>query len=150
MYIDDFYEDLFQTYKKYIEENSSYGVRVVKMFNNDSPYFPITTFTLSNNTDTNRCTVDRIEYYEQFYFTIQHFAKNKTIEQTVDNKVVKTTVSAKVINDETRKLTITFMKKLNLKKTLDKPVQNLDKDILRNIMQYQCMVGNSRLDIIRR
>lgn len=150
MYIDDFYEDLFQVYKKYIEENSSYGVRVVKMFNNDSPYFPITTFALSNNTDTNNCTVDRKEYYEQFYFSIYHYAKDKTIEQTIDNETVKVRVSAKQINDETRKLTITFMRNLNLKKTLDKPVPNLDKDILRNAMQYQCMVGNSRLDIIRR
>lgn len=150
MYIDDFCEDLFQAYKKYIEENSSYGVKVIKMFNNDSPYFPITVFSLSNNTDTNRCTVDKIEYYEQFYFTITHYAKDKTIEQTIDNKPVKVKVSAKVINDETRKLTITFMRNLNMRKTLDKPIPNLDKDILRNIMQYQCMVGNSRLDIIRR
>lgn len=142
MYIDDFYEELFQVYKKYIEEKSSYGVRVVKMFNNDSPYFPITTFTLSNNAETNNCTIDKIEYYEQFYFNITHYAKDKTIN---NNKI-----SAKVINDETRKLTITFMKNLNMRKTLDRPIPNLDKEILRNLMQYQCLVGNSRLDIIRR
>ena len=142
MYIDDFYEELFQVYKKYIEKNSSYGVRVVKMFNNDSPYFPITTFTLSNNTETDNCTIDKIEYYEQFYFNITHYSKDKTVN---NNKI-----SAKVINDETRKLTITFMKNLNMRKTLDRPIPNLDKEILRNLMQYQCLVGNSRLDIIRR
>lgn len=150
MYIDDFYEDLFQAYKKHIEENTSYGVRVVKIFNNDSPYFPITTFSLSNSTDTDRCTNDRIEYYEQYYFSISHYAKDKTIEQTVNNMSIKKKVSAKEINDETRKLTLIFMKNLNLKKTQDRPIPNMDKEILRNIMQYQCMIGNARLNIIRR
>ena len=142
MQIEDFYENVYQAYKKYIESNSSYGVKVFKSSNDDSPYFPITTFGLSNNTDTDRSSVDRIEYYEAFYFTITHYAKYKNIDN------VK--ISSKVINDETRKLTITFFKNLNMRKTLDRPIPNLDKSILRNRMEYQCYVGNARIDIVRR
>lgn len=142
MQIEDFYENVYQAYKKYIESNSSYGVKVFKFSNDDSTYFPITTFGLSNNTDTDRSSVDKIEYYEAFYFTITHYAKDKNIDN------VK--ISSKVINDETRKLTITFFKNLNMRKTLDRPIPNLDKSILRNRMEYQCYVGNARIDIIRR
>ncbi len=150
MQIEDFYENVYQAYKKYIESNSSYGVKVFKTSNDDSPYFPITTFGLSNNTDTDRSSVDRIEYYEAFYFTITHYAKDKTIQETIDNKVVSKRISSKVINDETRKLTISFFRNLNMRKTLDRPIPNLDKTILRNRMEYQCYVGNARIDIIRR
>ena len=150
MQIEDFFENVFDAYKKYIESNSSYGVKVFKFYNDDSPYLPTTICGLSNNADTNESTIDKIEYYEAFYFTITHYAKDKTIQETIDDKVVSKRVSAKIINDETRKLTISFFKNLNMRKTLDRPIPNLDKSILRNRMQYQCYVGNARIDIIRR
>ena len=141
MNIDDFYEYLYQAYKKYIENNSSYGVKVVKYYNNNSPYFPITTFE-GNDMDTDKCTNGYEEFYQEFYITINHYSKDKVVGTNQ--------ISAKVINDETRKLTMTFMRNLNFKKTLDKPTPNLDNSIFRNTMQYQGMVGNQRLNIIRR
>ena len=47
----DKYDLIFDAYKEYIENNSQYGARVVKNNTNTSTYFPLVTFTLSNNVD---------------------------------------------------------------------------------------------------
>ena len=60
-------------------------------------------------------------------------------------------VASQVIIDELSKLTMDFFgKKLNMRKTLNKITPNLDKNILRKTINYQCMVGNVRGNIIRR
>lgn len=139
----DKYELIFSEFKKFIEENSQYGARVVKYNTNTSSYFPLITCTLSDNKDTDECTIDYIERYEAFYFTIDIYTKNKTI----DNEKV----ASQIINDELSKLTIQFFgDKLRMKKTLNKPTPNLDTDILRKTIQYQCLIGNVRGNIIRR
>lgn len=139
----DKYEEIFNRYKKFIEENSQYNARVVKYNTNTSSYFPIITCVLSNNTDTDNCTIDKIEYYEAFYFTINIFTKDKIINGEK--------ISSSVIDNELCKLTTYFFgEKMNLKKTLNRPTPNLDKDILRRTMQYQCLIGNVRGNIIRR
>lgn len=139
----DKYEEIFDRYKKFIEENSQYNARVVKYNTNTSTYFPIITCTLSNNMDTDHCTLDKIEYYESFYFTINIFTKDKTIEGTK--------VASNEINKELCKLTTYFFgDKMNMKKTLYRPTPNLDTSILRVTIQYQCLIGNVRGNIIRR
>lgn len=139
----DKYEEIFDRYKKFIEENSQYNARVVKYNTNTSTYFPIITCTLSNNMDTDHCTLDKIEYYESFYFTINIFTKDKTIEGTK--------VASSEINRELCKLTTYFFgDKMNMKKTLYRPTPNLDTSILRVTIQYQCLIGNVRGNIIRR
>lgn len=142
MKLEDFYENVYQAYKKYIINNANFGDIVVKKSNETSPRFPIISCQLSNNTDTDRCTVDKREYYEAFYFTINIYTKDK--------KTNNTTIASKVINDELSNLTIEFFNKLNMKKTLNRPTPNLDTSILRKTIQYQCYVGNARIDIIRR
>ena len=47
----DKYDLIFDAYKKYIETNSKYSARVVKYNTSTSTYFPLITFTLSNNVD---------------------------------------------------------------------------------------------------
>jgi hypothetical protein len=37
-----------------------------------------------------------------------------------------------------------------MKKTLDNPTPNLDTSILRRTINYQCLIGNIRGNIIRR
>lgn len=139
----DKYEEIFDRYKKFIEENSQYNARVVKYNTNTSSYFPLITCVLSNNTDTDNCTIDKIEYYEAFYFTINIFTKDKIINGEK--------ISSNVIDNELCKLTTYFFGEImNLKKTLNKPTPNLDKDILRRTMQYQCLIGYARGNIIRR
>ena len=75
----DKYDEIYQAYKNFIENESQYDVRVVKYNTNTSSYFPVITFVLSNNTDTDYCTNDKIEYYEANYFTIDIYTKDKTI-----------------------------------------------------------------------
>lgn len=142
MKLEDFYENVFKEYKDYLTEKSSYGVEVVKFLNNSTPKFPLVSLELSNNIDTNRSTIDKIEYYEAFYFTSNIYTKNKVINGT--------TIASKVINDELSNLTVEFFSNLNMKKTLNKPTPNLDTSILRKTIQFQCYVGNARINIIRR
>ena len=139
----DKYEEIFDRYKKFIEENSQYNARVVKHNTNTSTYFPIITCVLSNNADTNYCTLDKIEYYESFYFTINIFTKDKQVDGN--------TISSSVINSELCKLTTYFFgEKMNMKRTLNRPTPNFDTSILRRTLQYQCLIGNVRGNIIRR
>jgi hypothetical protein len=76
----DKYEQIFSEYKKFIEENSQYSARVVKYNTNTSSYFPIVTCILSDNKDTDECSIDYIERYESYYFTIDIYTKDKIID----------------------------------------------------------------------
>lgn len=137
-------DKIFDEYKSFMETNSKYGVRVVKYNTNTSTYFPIITCVLSNNTSTDECTIDKIEEYEAYYYTIDIYAKNKT-------KGANLKVASQVIIDELSKLTIRFFgEKLNMKKTLNKPTPNIDTNIMRQTLQYQCLIGKVRGNIIRR
>lgn len=139
----DKYEEIFDRYKKFIEENSQYNARVVKYNTNTSTYFPIITCVLSNNLDTDYCTNDKIEYYESFYFTINIFTKDKNTNEGV--------IASDLINKELCKLTTYFFGEImNMKRTLNRPTPNLDASILRRTIQYQCLIGNVRGNIIRR
>ena len=138
------YDEIFNAFKNYVEENSEYNPRIVKYNTNTSTYFPIITCILSDNKDTNYCTIDKIEYYEEFYFTIDIYTKDKKN----GNNVV---IASQIINDELSRLTMEFFGgKLNMKKTQNKPTPNLDTSILRKTIQYQCLIGNVRENIIRR
>lgn len=140
----DKYDEIFNEYKQFIKDNSQYDARVVKYNTNTSTYFPIITCTLSDNRDTDNCTIDMIERYEAFYFTIDIYTKDKTQGANI-------TVASQVINDELTKLTLQFFgEKLRMKKTLNRPTPNLDTSILRKTIQYQCLIGNVRGNIIRR
>ena len=139
----DKYEEIFDRYKKFIKENSQFEPNVVKYNTNTSPYFPLVVLTLSNNVDTNYCTNDKIEFYEEFYLTTNIYAKNKIDE---DNNLI----ASQIIINELVKLTNQFFKELNMKKTLSRPIMNFDKEILRHTCQYQCLIGNVRGNIIRR
>lgn len=139
----DKYEEIFDRYKKFILENSHYEPKVVKYNTNTSPYFPIVALTLSDNVDTNFCSIDKVEFYEEFYFTVNIYAKNKKYE---DNSVV----ASQVIINELVKLTNYFFNELNMKRTLCKPTPNFDTEVLRQTIQYQCLIGNARGNIIRR
>lgn len=139
----DKYEEIFDRYKKFIEENSEYNARVVKYNTNTSAYFPLITCILSDNKDTNYCSLGKEEYYESHFFTINIFTKDK--------KTDSGTIASDVINKELCKLTTYFFgEEMNMKKTLNRPTPNLDTSILRRTMQYQCLIGNVRGNIIRR
>ena len=61
------------------------------------------------------------------------------------------TIASDEINKELCKLTTHFFGEImNMKKTLNRPTPNLDTSILRRTMQYQCLIGNVRGNIIRR
>ena len=140
----DKYDLIFDEFKKFIEENSQYGARVVKYNTNTSSYFPLITCVLSNNQDTDECTLDKIEYYEAFYFTIDIYTKDKTVGPNI-------VTASQIINDELSKLTMKFFgEELIMKMTLNRPTPNLDTSILRKTIQYQCLIGNIRGKIIRR
>ena len=137
-------DEIFDNYKEFMESNSKYGVRVVKYNTNTSTYFPIITCVLSNNTATDECTIDKIEQYEAYYYTIDIYAKNQT-------KGANVKVASQVIIDELSKLTIQYFgEKLNMKKTLNRPTPNIDTNIMRQTLQSQCLIGNVRGNIIRR
>lgn len=142
----ELYDDVFNSFKEYIETNSKYNARVVKYNTNTSTYFPLITCSLANNVDTDNCTIDKIEFYEAQYFTINIYTKNKTVTENGKSDVV----AAQVINDELTRLTNQFFNNLNMKRTLCRPSPNFDTSVLRRTIQYQCLVGNARRNIIRR
>ena len=140
----DKYDLIFQEFKKYVEEKSQYGAKVVKYNTNTSTHFPLVSCILSDNKDTDFCSIDKLEYYEAFYLTIDIYTKDKTQGANI-------IVASQVINEELSRLTMEFFGgKLNMKKTLNKPTPNLDTSILRRTIQYQCLIGNIRGNIIRR
>jgi hypothetical protein len=127
----DFYEEMFAQYKDFIENNSIYKPSVVKYNNNMASKFPTIVFYMSNNTNTDNGTVDRIEKYEAIYFTINIYTKDKT-------KGTSIVTTSQVINNELSKLTTQFFGNIiGMKKTLDSPQPNLDTSILRIVIQYQ-------------
>lgn len=135
------YDLIFDAYKEYMETNSQYGARVVKYNTNTSTYFPLITFTLSNNVDLDNNSLYNVDYFEKFYFTIDIYTKNKGSGEEL--------IASQVIDKELETLTTDFFTKINFKKTLNKPTPNLDTSIFRRTMQYQCEMGN-RGNIIRR
>ena len=137
------YNEFFEEYKEFIKNNSEYEPRVVKINTNSSSYFPLITMTLSNTVSTDNCTIDKIEYYEQQYYTINIFTKDKIIGSNE-------TVASQIINDELTSLTIQFFEKLNMKRTQCTYIPNFDTSVLRRNINYQGMIGNVRGNIIRR
>lgn len=139
----DTYDKIFKDFKDYIESNSKYSPRVVKYNTNTSTYFPIVVCTLSNTISTDYCTNDKIEYYDEHYYTIEVYTKDKVNGTNI-------TVSSQIINEELTKLSIEFFEKINMKRTLCQITPNLDTSILRRTIRYQGLIGNVRENIIRR
>ena len=138
----DKYEEIYARFKQYIESNSQYNAKVVKYNTNTSTQFPLVTFVLDDNKDTDNCTNDKIEFYEAHYYIINIYTKDKNRNGEV--------IASQVINDELTKLTIQFFNQLNMKRTLCKYTPNIDTNVLRRTLNYQCLMGNARGNIIRR
>lgn len=138
------YEYIFDKYKEYLVNNSKYSPTVVKYNNNTVSKFPTVVCTLSNWVDTDNVTIDKIENYQQYYFTINIYTKDKTKGSNI-------VTTSQVISEELSELTTQFFGKiLNMKRTRHSPEPNLDTSVLRVVIQYQCMIGNARGNIIRR
>ena len=138
----DKYEEIYARFKQYIESNSQYNAKVVKYNTNTSTHFPIVSCVLDDNKDTDNCTNDKIEFYEAHYYIINIYTKDQN--QSGEK------IASQVINNELTKLTIQFFDKLNMKRTLCKYTPNIDTSILRRTLNYQCLIGNVRGNIIRR
>ena len=138
----DKYEEIYARFKEFIESNSQYNAKVVKHNTNASTQFPIVTCVLDDNKDTDNCTNDKIEFYEAHYYIINIYTR----DQNQGNEKI----ASQVINDELTKMTIQFFDKLNMKRTLCKYAPNIDTNVLRRILNYQCLIGNVRGNIIRR
>lgn len=136
------YNNIFQEYKSYIVENSQFAPRVVKNYTSTSTYFPIISCQLSNFVDTDYCTIDMIEKYDEMYLTIDIYTQDKTIDG------VK--FASQQINDELTELTIQFFNSIKMKRTICRLTPNLDKSIVRRTIQYQGLVSVYRDNIIRR
>ena len=144
----DKYEQIYQDYAKFMQENSKYKPEngkklVIKTSTNYSSYFPIINFELSNCLPTNEITNQKEEYFEGYYFTINIYTKNLTTGTRV--KVAKETIAKELAN-----LTVAFFNKKNMLRTLFKPIPNLDDDIYRINIQYQCQIGNVHGNIYRK
>lgn len=135
------YDLILDAYKEYIKTNSQYGARVVKYNTNTSTYFPLITFVQSDNTDVDSKTPKDIDYFERYYFTIDIYTKNKIVDGE--------TIASQEISKELETLTAIFFRNLNMQKTLNRVIPNIDTSIFRKTMQYQCIMGN-RENIIRR
>lgn len=136
------FNKLFDELKEFVTANSIYEPRVVKSFTYTSTYFPIISCLLSNMTDTDFCTIDMIEKHNEMFLTIDIYTKNKIINNGE--------IASQVINDELTNLVIKFFSSKNLKMTLCRLTPNADTDITRRTLQFQCLVGSARGNIIRR
>lgn len=135
------YDDLFETFKEYITNNSIYSPRVVKNNTNTSTYFPIITLSQSNYTNTYNTTINKVDKFDQYYFSINVYTKNTVIE--------KNKISSQVINDELTNLTLAFFESNNFYISGCSYTFNLDSDITRRRISVQCQIGN-RGQITRR
>ena len=132
-------DKIFLEYKKFIEENSIYSPRVVKSFTYKSTYFPIIDFKHYDSSETNARTLDQIEYYDEEVFTIMIYAQDKG------------NISRNVIINELKELTNTFMSlKMNMQRTSCRDLPNLDADVGRLLMKYECRWNNVYGNIWRR
>ena len=132
-------DKLYKEYKLYIESNSQYGAKVVKDYNYDKSQFPIIDFSYNDSVNTNNATVEGIEYYDREYFIITIYATDKG------------NVSRHVITEELKELTHKFIGRyIGMTRTMCKSVPNLDTQVLRTIMKYNCLRGNIYGNIIRR
>lgn len=136
------YNNIFQLYKSYIVENSQFSPLVVKNYTSTSTHFPTISCQLSNFVDTDYCTIDMIEKYDEMYLTIDIYTQDKTIDG------VK--FASQQINDELTELTIQFFNSIKMKRTICRLTPNLDKSIVRRTIQYQGLVSLYRDNIIRR
>ena len=142
------YNEIVSKYKQYMENSSKYYTinadkpLVVKSYPSTTPYFPLITAQLSNITNTNYCTIDKVENYNEFYLTLDIYTKDKTINNEK--------IASQLINDELTDLTMKFFESINMKMTLCRNTPNLDTSILRRTMQFQGLVGTARGNIIRR
>lgn len=136
------YNEIYQKYKKYMQENSKYNPIIVKDYKSTSTQFPVISLQLSNFINTDYCTNDKIEKYDEMYLTSDVFTKDKTI----DNQKV----ASQVINDELTDLTIKFFEIINMKITLCRLTPNADTSIARRTIQSQGLVSRFNKNIIRR
>lgn len=136
------YELIFKGLKEYVESNSQYNVRVVKNNTNTSSYFPIVVCQLSNITDTEFCTIDKIEEHQEIYLTNDVYTKDKTINNEK--------IASQVINDEITNLIIKYLKSINMRLTMCNLTPNLDTSILRRTIRHQALASLTRNNIIRR
>lgn len=133
------FSKLFLEYKTYIEENSNYSPKVVKYFNYDKANFPTISFINENSTNSNDATIDGIEYYDNEYFEITIYAKDYG------------NISKSIITEELVELTHKFLgRHKGMKRTLCRPIPNLDTNVLRTLINYQCQIGNVYGNIVRR
>lgn len=133
------FSKLFLEYKTYIESNSQYSPKVVKNFNYGNQYFPIIDFSYDNTTNSYDSTVDKLEYYDNEYFTVTIYAK--------DNG----NISKNLITEELIYLTQKFLGKYKgMRRTNCQPIPNLDTNVLRTLIKYQCQIGNVYGNIVRR
>ena len=138
----DKYEEIFQLEKEYVESNSQYNVRVVKNNTNTSSYFPIVVCQLSNITDTDFCSIDKVENHQELYIRNDVYTKDKTMGNDK--------IASQIINDELTKLVVDFFSKLNMRMTMCNLTPNLDKSIMRRTIQHQGLVSLSNKNITRR
>lgn len=133
------FNKLYLEYKTYIESNSQYSPKVVKNYNYEKSQFPIIDFSYDDSVNTDDATIGGIEYYDREYFIITIY--------TID----KGNVSRNVIADELKQLTHKFMGRYKgMTRTTCKPIPNMDTQVLRTLMKYECYVGNVYGNIIRR
>lgn len=133
------FSNLFLEYKNYIKSNSKYNPEVVKDFNYDNSYFPIIDFNNSNSINSNDATIDGIEYYDNEYFRIIIYAKD--IGE----------ISKNIITEELVELTQKFLGRYKgMRRTECQPIPNMDTNVLRTLIEYQCQIGNIYGNIVRR
>lgn len=143
----DYVDELYKGLNSYVTTNSIYSPYVVNNRTRNISEFPTIALKLSDNPQTNNSTIDRIEFYDKFYFTINIYTTDKTM--VVNNTNVK--VPANVIAKELTQLTNDYMSGcLNMKRTACKPIDNFENEnIYRMYMEFQCEIGNRAKNIIR-
>lgn len=133
------FSNLFLEYKTYIESNSQYNPKIVKDFNYGTSDFPTIVFDNHNSFNSDDATIDGIEYYDNEYFIITIYTKDKN------------NVSKNIIAEELVELTQKFLGRYKgMKRTECQPIPNADTNVLRTLIEYQCQIGNIYGNIVRR
>ena len=137
MRIDEVFETIiFPDLKKYLEENSEYKPKLVKVYTQESKIFPLVTMILADSTNKyNNLTYG--EETENFDIEINVYAtdKDNTSKRTICNKITDQIV--KWLKDN-----------YHLSITVKKDIQNIDNSVHRNNIRISGVLDTKYEEVV--
>ena len=134
--------ELFDKAKKYITENSIFNPFVISNFISEPKLFPIVIIEEVNDILFDE-TLAKGEQKNKLTYEIEIYTMDKTVENE--------RIARQVIIDELKKLVNDFFEnQYGFLRTASKPRPNIDLDVARHYLRYECVFDTVSKKIYRR